>query len=169
MQFEESSVLSHGRRTLRPAESNQFKPLANSFPELAFPRIALNAQLACQPHGAEQRDALCVPGLVASPAQPRVKVKATRIVCQSPYYFRIDWYRMSPKFLPKCRRESDRVLSSLSACGVFPVEPESHLVEKVTSTAIPHFCLSKFVLCAEKDRAGEYPPESIMQAPSAAG
>jgi hypothetical protein len=58
---------------------DEFEPSSDPLSKLSLPGVFLDSQLSGQAERAEQRNALCAYGLIATPRQPRVQIQASRI------------------------------------------------------------------------------------------
>ncbi len=79
------------------------KPALNTLTKFPFARVGLDAELSGQAKRPKEWDSFKLFGLMASPCEPSVEIKAARTPGEHPNHLRVHRNRMLFEFLPELR------------------------------------------------------------------
>src|SRR4051794_10524653 len=101
---------------------------------------------------------------MATPAQPRVEVEASRNIRKLTERSGVDWYRVGLNLLPECLADTDDIPVGLRVGEVLisaSTAPDAQAVEEVEPLTVPNGMPAARGVGPEINRAGEDPPETL--------
>ena len=159
MNDQETAILRHVGRTLRPKKPDVPEPLQYLVSKQPVDRVLNCAELVAEAVRAEDRNAsgLAVDG-PALPSYPDVEIQETRSVGEGSDHLTFDWNRMGGNLVVERFAERDRVVGR----GVAPrfgfftaIEPKTHGVHEMEAGRLHNRLLFGFLFSAEENRGGE--------------